>query len=53
MTWIGDHPPDHVHVFDDRGFVVKWNLESDVPMVGEASAKVRRLIEELREEGLL
>jgi hypothetical protein len=53
ITWKGDHPPRHVHVYKDGGFVVKWNLEDSVPMKGQASSRVRALILELEEEGLL
>ena len=52
-TWIGDHSPYHVHVYKDTKFVVKWDLEHEVSMKGKASAKVRKLIRELREEGQL
>ena len=52
-TWIGDHSPYHVHVYKDRGLVVKWDLENDLPMKGEASAKVLKIISKLRVEGLL
>jgi len=53
ITWKGDQPPHHVHVYKDGGFVVKWNLEDSVPMKGQASSRVRALILELEEEGLL
>ena len=53
MTWIGDHAPRHVHVYDDRRLVLKWDLERDLPMQGRAESKVIELIRELREEGRL
>lgn len=53
MTWIDDHGPYHVHVYEDQRLIVTWDLENDLPMKGEASAKVLRLIEELRKEGKL
>lgn len=53
VTWIGDHSPYHVHVYRDGQLVVKWDLEHDVPMKGEASRRVLKLIDELREEGSL
>lgn len=49
----GDHSPCHMHVYRDGGLVVKWDLENDVAMKGEASRRILRLIAELREEGLL
>jgi hypothetical protein len=53
VTWIGDHEPRHVHVFRDGKLVVKWDLDNDLPMEGSASARIRRLIEDLRSEGKL
>lgn len=53
VTWIGDHGPSPVHVYEDQRRIVKWDLENDPPMKGEASAKVLTLIEELRREGKL
>ena len=53
VTWKGDHPPHHVHVYRDGRLIVKWNLEADQPMSGWASEAVIRLIEELRQEGRL
>jgi hypothetical protein len=53
VTWIGDHSPYHVHIYEDRKLVVKWDLENGLPMKGEATAKILRILEELREEGAL
>ncbi|MDZ7631543.1 MAG: hypothetical protein U5K74_09395 [Gemmatimonadaceae bacterium] len=53
VTWIGDHPPRHVHVYRDGDLIVKWNLERHVPMVGRASARLRALIAALEREGVL
>jgi len=53
VTWKGDHGPYHVHVYRDGTLVVKWDLESDTPMKGEASRKIRQLLDELRDEGQL
>ena len=53
LTWIGDHSPRHVHVYRDGKLVVKWDLESRMPMVGEANRRILSLIEELESEGLL
>jgi hypothetical protein len=52
-TWIGDHSPYHVHVYRDGTLVVKWDLENDTPMQGEASKRILRLLQELRDEGQL
>jgi hypothetical protein len=53
VTWIGDHSPYHVHVYRDGKLILKWDLENDVPMKGEATRRIRALIDELRNEGLL
>jgi len=53
ITWKGDHSPYHVHVYRDRKLVVKWDLETDTPMRGEATKKIRRLLQELKDEGEL
>ena len=53
VTWIGDHPPRHVHVFREGRLLVKWDLEQDQAMEGAASRKLVRLIHELVEEGHL
>ena len=53
ITWKGDHPPRHVHVYRDTQLVVKWDLDNRVPMKGVASRRVLALIAELEAEGLL
>lgn len=53
LTWKGDHPPRHVHVYRDGKLVVKWDLDNKMPMKGEASRRVVDLINELESEGLL
>ena len=44
MTWIGDHPPRQVHVYGDRGLVLKWDLENEVPMEGMPVKRILDLI---------
>ena len=53
VTWIGDHPPRHVHVYRDGKLVVKWDLENHKAMRGRATRQVLRLIADLEEEGRL
>ena len=53
VTWKGDHTPRHVHVYRDGKFIVKWDLENQKAMKGEASSRVVELIEELEAEGQL
>lgn len=53
ITWKGDHPPRHVHVYRDTKLVVKWDLDNKVAMKGVASHLVLALIAELEAEGEL
>lgn len=51
LTWKGDHPPRHAHVYRDGELVVKWDLDNRKAMKGKASARLIRLIERLDSEG--
>jgi hypothetical protein len=42
-----------VHVYRDGRLVVKWDLDRGQAMEGAASARVRKLLAEFVEEGLL
>jgi len=53
ITWIGDHPPRHVHVYRDGKLVVKWDLDNQKAMHGKANRRILELIAELESEGLL
>lgn len=53
LSWIGDHGPKHVHVYRDGRLVVKWDLDNDKAMAGQATRRVLNLIRELQSEGLL
>jgi len=53
VTWKGDHTPRHVHVYRDGKFIVKWDLENQRPMKGEAPRRVVELIGKLESEGRL
>ena len=53
VTWKGDHPPRHVHVYRDGRLVLRWNLESDVAMTGTSSRRILKILAELRKEGWL
>ena len=52
ITWNGDHPPRHVHVYRDGTLIVKWDLDNQQAM---RSAATRRIlaIHELEAEGVL
>ena len=53
VSWKGDHSPRHVHVYKDGVLIVKWDLENDVAMKGEANRRVRELLKALQAEGEL
>lgn len=53
VTWKGDHFPRHVHVYRDGALVVKWDLDNNKPMIGQATRRVLMLINELEVEGVL
>jgi hypothetical protein len=47
ITWKGDHPPRHVHVYRDGTLIVKWDLDN------QKARRILDLISELEAEGLL
>ncbi|MGA2060112.1 MAG: DUF4160 domain-containing protein [Thermoguttaceae bacterium] len=53
LSWAGDHGPRHVHVYEDKKLIVKWDLEHGVAMKGKATGKILKLIAELQQEGRL
>jgi hypothetical protein len=53
VSWKGDHPPRHVHVYRDGRLVVKWDLDNEMVMKGNAPRRIGELIKELEAEGLL
>jgi hypothetical protein len=55
IWWIGDHPPRHVHVYnDDANFITRMNLQTMQPMdVPKIDKRIVDLIRELQREGRL
>jgi len=53
VTWTSDHGPRHVHVYRDGQLVVKWDLERGKAMKGEATARLRKLLDRLVVNGVL
>ena len=51
VTWVGDHPPRHVHVYRDGRLMVKFDLARSKVMKGKLSRRVLQLIRELQKEG--
>jgi hypothetical protein len=52
-TWIGDHPPRHVHVYREGRLVMKWDLVKRRAIVGSPDRRIVLLIEHLQAEGRL
>lgn len=55
IWWVGDHAPQHVHVFDKNGrLITRVNLATMQPMdVPKINKRVVGLIRELQSEGRL
>ena len=53
ITWKGDHPPRHVHVYRDDRLIVKWDLDNQKAMKGAMTRRILDLIAQLESEGLL
>ncbi|OGH62879.1 MAG: hypothetical protein A3G34_16760 [Candidatus Lindowbacteria bacterium RIFCSPLOWO2_12_FULL_62_27] len=52
VSWVGDHG-HHVHVYRDGKLVLKWDLDENRAIKGRITGKLRKLINQLRKEGLL
>jgi len=50
VTWVGDHPPRHVHVYRGGRLLIKWDLERRQTIVGTAGHRLRDIIVALQEE---
>lgn len=54
VTYPGDHPPAHVHIFDGRNREVgRWDIEHQCPMKGDDFIITKRLRKALHEAGYL
>jgi hypothetical protein len=53
LTRESDHPPRHAHVYKEGRLVLRWDLEGQKPLTGQASRRVIELIRELCSEGRL
>ena len=53
ISWIGDHPPRHVHVYRKERLILKFDLVNRRVMVGRANRKIMTLLKELESEGRL
>ena len=53
VSWVGDHPPRHIHIYQRGKLVAKYDLESREVMKGRVSSKLRKVIAQLQREGVL
>lgn len=54
FTWyVGDHLPIHIHVYKDNKLVCRWQLFEEKELTGKANAKIKKAIDELKNEGVL
>jgi hypothetical protein len=52
ILYAADHWPRHVHVFEDGKRPLKFDIESWTIVEGRLTARARRALEALREEGV-
>jgi hypothetical protein len=53
VRYSSDHEPRHVHVFEDRKRLLKFDIESWTVMEGKMTSKARKALESLRREGVI
>ncbi|MGE5818441.1 MAG: DUF4160 domain-containing protein [Deltaproteobacteria bacterium] len=53
VLYSTDHDPRHVHVFEDRKRLLKFDVENWSVMEGKLTAKARKALEALRREGVI
>jgi hypothetical protein len=53
ILYSTDHDPRHVHIFEDRKRLLKFDIETWTVMEGKLTTKAKRALEALRREGLL
>jgi hypothetical protein len=44
-SYVGDHPPLHVHVFRGEDFIGRWDIENQVAMDRPFSRKAVKALE--------
>ena len=53
VQYSTDHDPKHVHVFEDRHRVLKFDVENWTVMEGKMTSKARKALDALRREGVI
>lgn len=52
IEYFYDHPPRHVHVFEDGKRLLKFNIDEWKVMEGKLTVKSRKALESLKIEGV-
>jgi hypothetical protein len=53
VLYATDHDPKHVHVFEDRKRLLKFDIDAWAVMEGKMTSKAKKALESLRREGVL
>jgi hypothetical protein len=53
VLYSTDHDPKPVHVFEDRKRLLKFDVENWSVMEGQLTAKARKALAALRQEGMI
>ena len=53
VTYIGDHDPRHVHVYQESRLVVIWDLDHNEAIEGQINRTILEQITQLKKEGRL
>ncbi len=52
VEYAYDHDPRHVHIYEDGKRLLKFNIDSWKVMEGKLTAKSKKALEALKEEGV-
>lgn len=52
VQYANDHDPPHVHLFEDRKRLLKFNIAAWRVIEGRLTSKARQALEALRKEGV-
>ena len=52
VKYLYDHPPQHVHIFEDGKRLLKFDVENWRVMEGRLTANAKKALESLRKEGI-
>jgi len=50
VTFKGDHPPRHVHIFKGKWLIARWDLANQQVLSGAISSRLREYLRELYEK---